>query len=349
VWDRIGQQVPVHDAVRLIYGHGDFDDDGASFARAFASAEGHLHGTDPQAAGKLTLNVIDQVANHGRDSLGDVTDGLGHVVGDHYARDLHLSAFNQGLPVDFDGDHDGVPGEATKDGISLSKEQTTRLVTSLIARDGARDGLMNGVAAYQTNLVHAGVSSGSDDWLRQIGKFDGLLNTANERNELHDYSDALAREHAIASGLDKVTSLLPLPKGIDVLASDVPDLVAGHFGPHGPGPADTSLAFHDRLIARMDSTIVASYVDAHPHVADAIPPDLDRLRGERLGFHVRPFVDGSGHVLPWGAMDDDQRQTFVRWVSSTPAVEHLTQGPLRTAHDAFYGNDQDQSVPPTVP
>jgi len=88
--------------------------------------------------------------------------------------------------------------------------------------------------------VHAGAGAPSDDWLRQIGKFDGLLNTANERNDLHDYSDALAREHAIASGLDKVTSLLPLPKGVDVLASDVPDLVAGHFGPHGPGPADTS-------------------------------------------------------------------------------------------------------------
>lgn len=334
--DRYGEEHHVTSPVQLLYGYGDFDDDGRSLGHAFQSGEGYLHNTDREAAGRLTLSVIDQVTNHNRDSLGEVTDSLGNVVRDHYVGDLHQSSVTD-LAANYDGDHDHVPGRALPGGIALSRAQVTSLLEHLLDRDDARHALMNGVAAHQTNLVHHGLDGAA---MQQIGSFDGLLNSANERADLQDHAEAVKRQQDIAHALDSVTSLVPLPRGVDLIAGEIPDLVAQHWGPHGPPPADKSLPFHDMLLSRIDTTIAAAYVDAHPGSVEQINHELASTHP--TNYLVRSFLDADGHVLPQSAMNDDQRQTFAHWLSQHPDITDLTQ----QAHTYFHDTDQDQSSPP---
>jgi hypothetical protein len=329
VFDRFGNETPVSDPVTLIYQYGHFDDHGAAFGHAFVAGEQSAHTADPTTAGNMTLRLIDQVVNHGRDDMTPVQVSLAHTIADHYVGDLHVAANSGSSVSNLDPDQDGIPGEANAYGIQLSRPQVTHLLSSLLGDGGSRHELMNGVVAYQTDTIRAGFAGhGPQNWAHQLGSFDGVLNSASAGNNVQSVEDAQARQAAIANALDSVTSLVPLPHGLDVVAGQVPDLIASHYGPHGPSATDRNAVFHDQLADQLNASITSGYVAAHPEVAAAVPHDVTAM-GHMPGFTPTSFVDGAGHVIPWNAMTDDQQRTFENW--------YLT-------HEHYGGTERDQAM-----
>lgn len=350
VADEYNQRSPVDNPITLLYQYGHFGDHGAGLGHAFVSGEDYAYGKGE--SGSMTLRMINEVVGHNRSDMGAVTDSLGAAISAHHVGDLHTSAsqFANDGGADWDPDGDGLPGEANGNVIGLSHVQEINLLQHLIDAPDARHSLMQGVTAYQANLARMHAGGASDDWVKQLGSFDGLLNSADEQSNLNSYAEAVQRQQDISTALDHVTSLLPLPKGVDIAVSDVKDLVTAHYGPHGDSPSTKSLVFHEQLMARLDTTVISATATAHPEILAHVPQDLAQLQSQGgLSFHVSSFLDSSGHIRPYGQMTTAQQQTFSWWASHTPTIDKVVHDPLQTAQVAFGVHDADQQGPPAVP
>jgi hypothetical protein len=342
-FDQSGQKQTVTNPVALLYQYGHFEDHGAAFANVYTKGDDWGYANDRQGAGKMTLSVVDQLLKHDRgDAVAPVTDALARGLAGHWMGDLHSSSSS--AYSNPDPDRDGIVGEANSVGIALSKNQVQHLVATLINDPTPREHFLNGVTAYQANLIDAGVAGHRpvDDWAKSIGSFDGVLNSANEANNVHDVQAALAREQAITSALDGVVSLVHLPPGVDIVAHQVPQLLAHEWGPHGESATDRSGSFHDQLQAQMQTAITSGYVSAHPDIEKAIPAQVARMPVQS-GFTPETFLDQHHHVLPWSKMNDAQQRTFIHWYSQTNSIQHLSDAARSQAIQAFSGNDEDNS------
>jgi hypothetical protein len=345
VFDKYGQQEVVTRPIDLIYQYGRFHDGGASLGNVFSVGEHQAYyDGGRQDAGTMTLDLIDNIVNHDTaSSMSNVPASLAGTLSDHYMHDLHESARNVGQGQSFDPDGDGIPGSASARGIDLSKPQLTSLLSSLLGNDGAREPLLHGVTAYQANAIRDGIAGdpAAAGWQQQIGAFDGTLNTANEAVNVHDVQAAQEREQQIASALDDVVSLVPLPHGLDIVAGHVPELVASGFGPHGPSATDRSASFHDQLLAQMKTSIAAGYVSADPGIAQHIPQQVAALQKTDPPYTPTNFLQ-SGHIIPWGQMSWDQQQTFTAWFDANQAG-HAPGVAVAGADNAFFSSDEDQT------
>jgi hypothetical protein len=345
VANEYGQWNHVTDPVQLLYQYGHFDDHGAAFGDAFNAGEAYAHGNGQAgAASRLTQTVIDQVLDHHQDGMSGLQPALAKTLGDHYMHSLYVSADGGGNGADYDPDHDGIIGQSNADGIDLSRRQVQNLVGTLIADDGSRQPLLHGVTAYEANQIRTGIASGASpaQWAHQIGSFNGLLNSANAENTVGDVQAAEARQDAISSALGDVVSLLPIPPDVSVVAAHVPDLVAQHWGPHGPSATVQIGDFREHLQDQLDAALTSGYVDAHPDLGAAIPSQVAAM-GQQPGWTPTSFVDSSGHVLPWNQMTADQQRTFNAWYEHETSIQHLAGDARAQAHDGFRQQSEDQT------
>ncbi|HEY1365619.1 MAG TPA: hypothetical protein VGF23_00825 [Gaiellaceae bacterium] len=315
-----------NDVMRAVYGR-DWDDGGTALGHAFSEAvdDDIAHGQGHDAAA-LTRTTIDQILGSNADDrhAGRVRDFVGNTLADHYMSDLYHSADtpnNSSTPaIRVDGRH-----------VYLSHAHTVDLLENMLGRDSASANLMNGIAAHQTNLAAHGASShGGTGWAKQIGSFDGTLQTAYEHLKIHEFDAAQARADMINKILEVPLAAVELPTAGSIAADQIPDLVDKLFGPHGIPPSDASDVFKHHLYDQIDAGIASAYIE-HGGL-DHVNREADAL--------LKQFTR-NGHMVPWNEMTDHQLGAYNRWKGLEP-VHRVLGDPLNEAHDAFFGNDQDQ-------
>jgi hypothetical protein len=346
----------------MLYREAVFDDGGAAFARAFGAGVDYLEPEDPTAAGKLTLRAADEVLDNRRIITGEhgmepVRDELARVIGDHYIDDLHASATGTESALDYDPDNDGAIGRADADGISVSHSQIVALLNEFASSETAHQHVSEGVAQYQTALVVANTGDGAPpnpDWVKEIGRFNGLVQSAYEDHALEGVAEAQARQQLATRAFDAVTSVIPQAKLLGPANPYIKDLITGIIG--GPTTLQASGASYDfqsSIQRGMQTAIVAGYWENNqlgtPRDVDAF---VDRMTAEdgnarpdpkysSQGFTPKSFLDARGDIVPYGEMTDDQRRTFEHWIGNSDQIDNDAARAIKDAELWFLGRDKD--------
>jgi hypothetical protein len=325
-----GSTNPVMSAV---YGR-PWSDGGTALGHAFSQAVDYdtSHGQGHNAAA-LTRTTIDQVLGpHPHDATaGRVRDFLGNSLADHYMGDLYQSADTFNNPhtpaVAVNGRH-----------IELSHAKLENLLANLLERKSAAENLMNGVAAHQTNLAAHGVHHAGTGWAKQIGSFDGVLQSSYEDMKHHAQDVANARAQLITKLLDVPLGAVHLPAAGHLAADQIPDLIHKLLGPHGIPPAEAAQRFKENLQTQIDAAVASAHI-AHGDVG-SMHNELETLRHQMGKGNVERFTDSHGHLLPISKMNQTQLNTFNAW-TQLPRVDHAMGDEIQKAHQAFDDRDKD--------
>jgi hypothetical protein len=337
------EHMTVTDPLQLLLEFGTYGDDGSALGEASASAVFGLHDDGRGAdANQMTERLIHEVVEGERRDIDAVRNGVARVVASpDIMEDLHRVAGRSESSSAFDPDQDGLAGSSDEDGIRLSGLQLADLLGELSDEELARERLLAGVTAYQTNeILEATGPNGPPNqyWATEIGNFDGILVEANNEDRLDDFGDRKERHEQIFGAVNHVAGLIPGGKVVslplDVGLGAISDATEPSQGP----VLDENYVASQEMRGRLEAAIVAGYFE---HGAFGSSSDVEaqiRSIDDSPGYEAKSFLDSNGQIIPYDQMDADQRATFEDWTSSD-RVQNVVQRALESA-----GNGVDARV-----
>jgi hypothetical protein len=246
--------------------------------------------------------------------------------------DLHRVAAGHESAADYDPDDDGRVGAGDDDGITLSTDQLRDLLSELSDDDDARSRLLAGVALHQSNAILDGAGPNGPEntrWATEIGNFDGILIDANNDNRVEDYEERKERHEQIFGAINTVTGALPLGNVTGTITSELIDQAASRLGPDEQPVLEGNYDTAQGMRGRMEAAIIAGFYEHGAFgTREEVLEQISRI--QVAGLDEKPFIDASGHFIPYDAMDADQRRTYDEWMR-TDRVQNIVDETLVAA------------------
>lgn len=335
VYDRVGQQHGVTNPVALLYEHGDFDDDGAAFGRAYVAAADHLNADRSDLASvrhgsELSRTALTEMLEHDRDGMSAFKDGLATDLARHHIGDLFTSA-----AVNQEAGWDAVGIGHAEDGspLELSPSQLTDTIRRLAEGDSALKTLLDAGAQHQAALIDEGTrlppGAGHLAWASTIGSFDAAVLNGTDLHRIDEFNAEDARHKAVVGFFKNVVDGVVQIEN-PVAGAAAHSLIDRGFADAFPGPSidhvvEDSTRARSLMTNSLRAAVVTGYYN-HGYMAH-----VDAPHG----------LADDGKLVSYGSLKGQALWDFDQWMHTNDDVRNVVEPALGQASDALSDRDID--------
>jgi hypothetical protein len=345
VYDRFGSQHQVANTMELLYNYGHYEDKGAAFSQAYASAVDHLQSLahDPTlaeslrlesraTANQLTLDAIDRTIN-APNKVDAMTDALAHDLARYHAGNL-ITIAGENNTVDLvDPKHAGWVDTHHDNRMMLTVRQERDLFAELAKRPDAEKAVLDATAAQQREIVLAGTGGAPTPdnltWAHNVGAFTGVVMNAHDLH-LQDKFDSNNASHRLffkflhaGVGLAAGTSPIPGTGAVAGLAIDgLDDATAAKLMNTLNQQGDVNGAMINAVHAQMAA---GYYLNDNQHLLPRAPSSICVDPNDPTDRRLKNYVSLAGLDLG----------DYNHWMREEGRVYGVVSEPSQAVHDAM--------------